>query len=191
MSLAAGTLRFALLLSVTLVAGCATSPRVTSDADPAADFASYRTFAFWEPLGLDNQGHVSEASQRMISAARREMEARGYVYDEAAPDLRVNIKAFLDQREVVVNTPGPAYRHAGSVQPNGYLTSATWNDRSDARKQTEGTLNIDLVDAARQKLVWQGIAVSPWVNSNSTWLETQIDGSTAEIFAQYPHRAAP
>ena len=36
-----------------LVAACASTPRISVVRDPGADFAGYRTFAFYEPLGTD------------------------------------------------------------------------------------------------------------------------------------------
>ncbi len=49
--------RFAVLaLFALLLSACATGPRVSTDADPQADFARYRTFAFHEPLALETRG---------------------------------------------------------------------------------------------------------------------------------------
>ena len=47
----AGAVRLALLLLVALLAGCATGPRITTDTDTSADFAQYRTFAFYNVTG--------------------------------------------------------------------------------------------------------------------------------------------
>ena len=38
--------------AVLVLAACATGPRITSDVDPSADFARYRTFAFYSPLAI-------------------------------------------------------------------------------------------------------------------------------------------
>ena len=72
----------------------ATGPRISSDSDPQADFANYRSYAFYTPLAVEPKGYSTPASNAMKSAVRREMEARGYVYNESAPDLLVNINAY-------------------------------------------------------------------------------------------------
>jgi hypothetical protein len=189
MRVPAGALRLALLLLVALLAGCATGPRITTDTDPSADFAGYRTFAFYAPLAVETKGYSTPSSQRMKSAARREMEARGYVFDEARPDLLVNINAYINERQDIISTPQLQHRMYYNYRYNSYVSTAFWVDRTDVYNYSEGTLNIDLVDAARKQLVWEGIAVGRMANTKPAARNTRIDSTIAEIFAQYPHRA--
>lgn len=189
MRVPAGAIRLALLLLVALLAGCATGPRITTDSDPSADFARYRTFAFYEPLAVETKGYGTPSSQRMKSAARREMEARGYVYDEARPDLLVNINAYINERQDVISVPQLQQRVYYNYRYNAYVTGAYWVNRTDVYNYTEGTLNIDVVDAARKQLVWEGIAEGRMANAKPAVRNTRIDSTIAEIFAQYPHRA--
>ena len=189
MRVPAGAIRLALLLLVALLAGCATGPRITTDTDPAADFASYRTFAFYDPLAVETKGYATPSSQRMKSAARREMESRGYVYDEAKPDLLVNINAYINERQDVISTPQLQFRTYYNYRYNSYVQSAFWTDRTDVYNYSEGTLNIDLVDALRKQLVWEGIAVGRMANTKPAQRDTRIDSTIGEIFAQYSHRA--
>lgn len=189
MRVPAGALRLALLLLVALLAGCATGPRITTDTDPSADFAGYRTFAFYAPLAVETKGYSTPSSQRMKSAARREMEARGYVFDEARPDLLVNINAYINERQDIISTPQLQHRMYYNYRYNSYVSTAFWVDRTDVYNYSEGTLNIDLVDAARKQLVWEGVAVGRMANTKPAARNTRIDSTIAEIFAQYPHRA--
>jgi Domain of unknown function (DUF4136) len=189
MRVPAGALRLALLLLVALLAGCATGPRITTDTDPSADFAGYRTFAFYAPLAVETKGYSTPSSQRMKSAARREMEARGYVFDEARPDLLVNINAYINERQDIISTPQLQHRMYYNYRYNSYVSTAFWVDRTDVYNYSEGTLNIDLVDAARKQLVWEGVAVGRMANTKPAARNTRIDSTVAEIFAQYPHRA--
>ena len=189
MRVPAGAVRLALLLLVALLAGCATGPRITTDTDPSADFARYRSFAFYEPLAVETKGYSTPSSQRMKSATRREMESRGYVYDEAKPDLLVNINAYINERQDVISTPQLQFRTYYNYRYNSYVQSAFWTDRTDVYNYSEGTLNIDLVDAARKQLVWEGIAVGRMANTKPAARNTRIDSTIAEIFVQYPHRA--
>ena len=34
-----------------------------------------------------------------------------------------------------------------------------WRDRTEVYRYTEGTMNVDLVDAGQNRLVWEGMAV--------------------------------
>src|SRR5690606_29296586 len=85
------------LATVALLAACATGPRITTEADPEADFARYRTFSFYSPLAIEKEGYSSAASERMKAAARAQMESRGYVFTTDKPDLWLNINAYTQQ----------------------------------------------------------------------------------------------
>ena len=189
MRVVAGATRLALLLLVSLVAGCATGPRITTDADPSADFARYRSFAFYEPLAVETKGYATPSSQRMKAATRRQLESRGYVYDESSPDLLVNINAYINERQDIINTPQLQQRVYYNYRYNSYVSTAYWVNRSDVYNYSEGTLNIDLVDAAAKQLVWEGIAVGRMANTRPSQRDARIDSTIDEIFAQYPHRA--
>jgi len=96
---------FVLALFALLLTACATGPRVSTDSDPQADFARYRTFAFHQPLAIETRGYSTLLSAQLKDEARKQMESRGYVYDEAAPDLRVNLNAFVEEKANVVAIP--------------------------------------------------------------------------------------
>lgn len=189
MRVAAGATRLALLLLLILLAGCATGPRVSTDSDPSADFSRYRTFAFYEPLAAETKGYATPSSKRMKSATRREMQSRGYVYDEARPDLLVNINAYINERQDVISTPQLQQRLYYNYRYNSYVSTAFWANRTEVYSYTEGTLNIDLVDAAAKQLVWEGLAVGRMANTRPTQRDARIDSTIGEIFARYPHRA--
>lgn len=176
---------FALLLSA-----CSTGPRISSEGDPSADFSQYRSFAFYSPLAIEGQGYSTPTSNRIRQAARAQLEARGYVYDEQAPDLWVNLNAYLQERTDVTTTPEVDYGIYYSYRARAYVAVPYWRDRTDVRRYTEGTLNVDLVDARQNRLVWTGVAVGRASRSASpTERGAKIDAAMADIFAQYPHRA--
>ena len=178
----------ALLLAV--LAACATGPRISSDSDPRADFSAYRTFAFYSPLAIEREGYASLVSGRMKAAARAEMEARGYRYSEDNPDLWLNINAYMQQRTDVNTIPDVDYAYYYSYRYRGYVAVPFWHDRTTVHRYTEGTVNVDLVDAKRNALVWEGIAVGRVKrNQDAAARDLAIDATFRDIFAQYPHRA--
>jgi hypothetical protein len=177
------------MLSLIVLAGCATGPQISSDTDPQADFPSYRSFAFYAPLAVESKGYATPASAIMRAAARREMEARGYTYSESAPDLLVNINAYISEREDVVSVPEVNYGYYYSYRASAYFAVPFWSERTDVRRYREGTLNIDLVDARGKRLVWEGVAVGRVARLKPGEREQRINSTIAEIFAAYPHRA--
>jgi len=174
----------------TVLAGCASGPRISTEADPEADFARYRTFAFYSPLAIEKESYTSAASERMKAAARAQMESRGYVFTPDKPDLWVNINAFTERRTDVSTMPTVDYAYYYSYRARGYYVVPYWRDRTDVYRYTEGTINVDLVDVARNRLVWEGIAVGRVSNSKDpAQRDARIDGAIADIFAQFPYRA--
>lgn len=183
-------LRLVALSSLLALAACASAPRVASQADPGADFSRYRSFAFYTPLAMEQNGYTTITSNRIRAAVRAQMEARGYVFDEADPDLWVNLNAYLQDKTRVTTMPEVDYDYYYSYRARGYVAVPYWRDRIDVRQYTEGTLNVDLVDARRKQLVWEGIAVGTVGRADAQRRGEQIDAAVAAIFAAYPHRAA-
>jgi len=54
----------------------------------------------------------------------------------------------------------------------------------------EGTATIDLVDAARKELIWQGTTTTVLSNT-PTRSAKQIDRGVADVFARFPVGARP
>lgn len=162
--------------------GCASSPRYFVNVDGAADFGSYRTFGFFDEREPGMAAYQSVAHRHLKSAIVREMLARGYRRSEQ-PELLVNI--HLRRRED--GTGGPAASDYYSYRSGHYA----WRDgvplaAGHATSYTEGTLNIEVVDPASRKLLWEGIAVGGISQRMYESLETTIDVVTAELFERFP-----
>ena len=183
--------RLVLMLLALLLAGCVSNPQYSFDTDPQANFANYRSFGFYAPLAAEDKGYSTPSTKAMRAAARREMEARGYVYNESAPDLLVNINAFITERTDVVDYGGyMGYGYGYYGYRGGYYGyPGFWGGDTYVRNYKEGTLNIDLVDARGKNLVWEGIAVGRLSNLKSIDRTARINTTIAEIFAYFPHRA--
>ena len=156
-----------------LLSACATGPSIRSDYDQKADFSRYRTFGYMSPLGTDNAGYSSLLTERLKDATRGQMEMRGYVYNTADPDLLINFNGKLQQKTQVTQAPpaiGPYYGYRSGFY--GGWPGYGWGDT--VYQYTEGTLNIDLVDARRKQLVWEGVAVGEvrnprWPRRSRAW----------------------
>lgn len=172
-----------------LAGGCASGPTIESNYDHTANFGAYRTFGYFTPLGTDTTGYSSLVTQALKSATRREMEARGYAYSDTDPDLLLNFNAKLARQVEVSQVPmGPPmgyYGYRGGFYGGwgGYYTNVD--------QYTEGTLNVDMVDARRKQLVWEGVAVGRVTEKHRENREAAINAAVAEIFKKYPFRKAP
>lgn len=170
------TVRAVLCLVVPLLAACSTV-RVQTDYDPAVDFSAYHTFAW---MAVDGAASASPdlTTQRVHSAVESTLGALGYRrVDPASADLLVTHSASVDQRIHVDQAyRGYGYRHAGYTE--------TWVDVYD-----EGELMIELVDAQRERVVWQGVAqarVNPQQSPQER--EQQVREAVAAIFKSFPPR---
>lgn len=172
-----------------LLAACASGPRITSEADPEADFGSYRSFGFYTPLALEKDGYATPATDRIKAATRAQLESRGYTYTAQQPDLWVNLNGYLRERTDVTSYPAVDYNYYYGYRARAYFAAPYWRDQTRVYQYTEGTLNVDLVDRQNNRLVWEGIAVGRVAKLKPAERGARIDSTVAEIFARYPYRA--
>jgi len=186
----------ALLGAALVAAGCASGPRVRAERDKTVDFSQYRTFAFADPLGTDREGYQTMVSQYLKAATQRELEARGLRLVEAGPQLLVNFSGKLSEKFRTSTMPSSAitfgYGHGGYY---GYRTGiyTTWplyapDTRVDS--YTEGTLNVDIIDAAKKQMIWEGVAVGRVTDETMENLQPKINETVAAIFVNYPIKSA-
>jgi hypothetical protein len=65
------------------------------------------------------------------------------------------------------------------------LESFMWGGQNTFCTSSEGTLFIDLIDAKKKELVWQGEGIS-YLNQNRGDKEKRINEFVAAILKQYP-----
>ena len=177
---------FPAFVGVTLLglAGCVTGPYIQADFDRSVDFTAYKTFAFVSPLGTDRNGYQTIISQHLKAATSREMEARGLRLDETMPQLLVNFNANLSEKMRVVNTAP-----AGSYYDYRYGAYSSWSRYPYDQYVTyyhEGTLNIDVIDAAKKQLIWESTAVDTVTQKTLNNIQPALDEAVAAAFEKYP-----
>lgn len=164
-----------------LLAACTSVPTVRSERDRTAEFTSYRDFGFFDEMGTDRDGYESLVTRSLKASTRREMEARGYRFVETGGELLVNFNANLADRVEITPNPQPKMDY---YEYRGYVTWPGYGVVVDQYK--EGTLNIDVVDAKRQQLIWEGVAVGRVTDKTYRDREAAIDRAVTEIFKAYP-----
>ena len=170
-----------ILLVAFLLTSCS-SVRVASDYDRAADFNSYKTFAFFK-TGIDKAEISDLDKRRILRAIEAEMMAKGFTKSEN-PDLLVSIFTKSQERvNVYNNTWGLGGWGWGGFGPGwGW----GWNQPM-VSTSTQGTLFIDLIDANKKELVWQGRGVGTLNNTkNIEKKEERIREFVSHILKEYP-----
>lgn len=162
-----------------LVLGSCASVRVASDFDKNVDFTQYKTFAFYK-TGIDKVEVSDLDKKRILRAIEEQMLAKGFTKSEN-PDLLVNI--FTKSREQVdVNTFNAGWGYGWGWGWNPWMYGG---NRTSVSRTTEGTLFIDLIDAKKKEMIWQGEGEGDLTKNNDK-KEERIKEFVAKILEQYP-----
>ena len=173
------------ILAAAAVAGCATLI-VSSHIERGVNFADYLTYDWGPPDNLpvgdprlDNNPFFND---RLQGAIEKGLAARGYerVNTGVEPQLLLHYHASVNQKVDVYKED----------HPYGYC----YGDDCAARvvEFEEGTLILDIVDAATKKVVWRGWAQDAMdgVINNQDRLERQVDDSVAKMMLLLPKGGA-
>jgi hypothetical protein len=181
----------AVTLSIALLSGCATGPTIRVDKDPGTNMAVYKTFGFFDQLGTDRAQYSTLVTNWLKQAVRTQMERIGYRYSDQDPELRVNFFLNIAQRQEIRSSPGVGMG-TGFYGYRGRMYGAWGGYPYDIETVTyqEGTLNIDLVDAKRKALVWQGLAEGRVKDESIRNPGPAIDKVVSEIFMNFPNPPA-
>ncbi len=185
--------RIVILASIAVVlASCASKPTIESDYDHTIDFTKYKTYGFFNPMGIENPNYSSIYGSIFRDAISKEMESRGYTQSDK-PDLMINVSGRLKHKTKVTTTHDPymgggyyGYRRGRYGAWGGYSHGSS----TYVSNYTEGTVNIDMVDHELKRMVWEGVAVGR-VSEKKTNEETRanIQAGIQEMFSAYPFRA--
>ena len=158
---------------------------VYSDFDKKTDFSNFKTYAFYKK-GIDKVEISDLDKRRILRAIENELKAKGMVVSDN-PDVLINI--FTKSREkidVYSNSYngwypwyyGYGYGYYGPGYGFGYTNVST---------STEGTLFIDLIDARKKELAWQGIGTGVLSYQKSIEKkEARINEFVSKIMMAYP-----
>lgn len=174
-----------LLLLIVIVTSCS-SIRVAADYDKGANFSEYNTFAFFK-TGIDKAEISDLDKRRILRAIEAELLAKGYTKSQE-PDLLVSLFTKSQQRvDVYNNSWGMGAWGWGGWGPwGGFGPGWGWGwNQPTVSTSTQGTLYIDLIDAKKKELVWQGMGTG-YLSRNMEKKEARIKEFVAEIMTKYP-----
>jgi len=177
----------AIVASIACLSACATGPTIRADADPSVNLSSYKTFGFFEKVSTDKSAYTTLVSTRLKDATRRELEKRGYQYSAANPQLLANFGLNIQDKQEIRSTPTASvgYGYYG-YRAGMYGVWGGYPQDIDTINYQEGTLTVDLVDATKKQLIWQGTAQGRIDKKAIENPGPAIDAVVSEIFTKFP-----
>lgn len=170
------TLKNAILLLGVIILSSCSSIKVATDYDKEVNFDQYKSFAFYKP-GIDEAEISDLDKKRILKAIERELVAKGMV-KQTQPDILVSI--FTETRENI------------NIYQNNFGYGWGWNPyfwgpggMNSVSSNIEGTLYIDLIDAERNELVWQGLGTGI-LSLDMEKKEEKINEIVNKIMEKYP-----
>jgi hypothetical protein len=159
------TWRYSIIAAVWLITACAPSPKIGYDFDRSTNFSGYHTYAWLagdqEKTG-DRRADSSAMDMRIRIAVGTQLRLKGYeALPEGEPDFYVAYRLGLKESSPSVSTQyysdgmaGHAFSRSADTRTagKGPVTS------NEPPSYLTGSLLIDIIDAASQKLVWRGTA---------------------------------
>ena len=176
-------------LLVLFIASSCVSVRVSSDYDKKTDFNQFKTFAFYKK-GIDKVDISDLDKRRILRAIETDLLAKGFTKSEN-PDLLVNIFTKSREKINVYNNNYLGwypYYYGGYGGHYGYgHYGFGYGAYNNVSRSTEGTLFIDLIDADKKELAWQGMGTGALTTSKDiAKKEERIKEFVTEIMAKYP-----
>jgi len=171
---------------ILLVAASCASIKVSSDFDKAAQFSGYKTYAFTPEVPNLNVEELNR--KRLITAVENELSLKGFTKSDN-PDVLIDIKITGEKKQTATATSTGGYGgYYGGYRYGwgGGMSTTTVNYDS----YVEGTLFVEMIDAKKKELVWQGRGVGtidPTASADKR--EKNINYAVKQIFTQYPPKA--
>ena len=184
-----------LLCVAVALSACATAMpklKIRTIVDPAANFGSYQSYGFVAQPGTNGGGaKVTALTIYFMQAVRHEMDSRGYRYTEESPDLLVNFNTTARMNDAQTHV-SPTYGYSTgyyAYRAGLYGLPVITSESQETVTYRAGTGNVDIVDARRNVLVWEGIAEARLSEDMLANPGPAIGEVIAEMFEQYPGKA--
>ena len=183
---------FLLVAMAALLSACSSGLKVRSDVDPSADFSQYKTYNFFEPMGIEGGLNSPIFGEHYRASLSSELGQRGYTKADN-PDLLINVTMRTDDRVTIRSYTSPYMSGGYYGRPGGaYGGSAmgvgvSYGPR--VSESTEVTIFIDFVDFQKHQVVWQGVTVVKVDDKVAQQLRDAIFTSVNRVLAEYPYTA--
>ena len=176
--------------AATLVLGGCSGVQVSQDYDPATNFKSMHAYR-WESDTQEKTGDLRIDNPlrdtRIRAAVARQLSDKGFVQTEDGnATFLVRYQFTLRQKIESDGAGGGIGFGVGSYGRHGGVAIGTGNN---IREYDEGTLTIDIVDAASPNLLWRGIGTQRYREYNDPEKTSRDINTLVEtILVQFPPR---
>lgn len=166
---------FAVAIIVVLIMGGCATISVNQDYDPAYDFTKLKTYGF---IPITSEAGIDQLNaDRIGEAIKTNLNIKGFTLAEKA-DFGVAI-FFTKSTKTDITSYGYGYGY-------GYRGYGGMGG-VDVHQYDEGTLVIDFIDTAENKLIWRGIGSGVISNNPSVEERTaNVNNAVMQILDQFP-----
>jgi hypothetical protein len=172
-----------IFLSVGAMLSCSSSRIIKSEIAEGLDWSAYKTFDFYklEASGDTLSEKFGQGASLLKTTIANELLQKGYRQAPGSPDLLVNIGICVQEktqtRETDFRTDAPRY-----FGQRRY----SWKSKEvETGRYRMGTVDIHLVDAQKNTIVWQKVAEGV-IPERDKKLDEKVKEGVKKIFSDFP-----
>lgn len=178
------------VITLSLVAACATNTRIQSNYDSDVDLSQYKTFGFSSQTEFEDSDLAGDLELYFSAAVMQELHAKGLAESDD-PDILINVSVDLEEvsRAPLRGTICPRYEDYYSREFNFSYGGFTGESRRTMCIYTEGQVIVKLMDAARNQSIMEGVSrVRLDKNDRGANLLLSASYDVATMFGESPAR---
>jgi hypothetical protein len=189
-----GALVCAPVCAIALAACAPVKPKVDAQADPAADYSRFASFAFVEPLAIESAGFspiYGEAFRRELGAALEQRGLERVAGGEEGPDLLINVASNLTGERDSFRTDPYQALHTSRTGDTFYEGNRGFGQGFGAGTVRsgvgEGSFDVGFVDPERKTMVWEAVASGRMdLKNDRAAIDEQVRMVVGEVMALAP-----
>lgn len=178
------------ILAILLAIVPATAQKVKVSVDQSADIAHFKRYKWGKNYLITRQTPEDQKAigDEISASINRQLQAKGYVHDEANADFVVSYEAGGLSKADISTTPDLSRDIGNPNSMNQPADIGPIPTATDAWVSVLGGVRISVIDAKSQKKVWVG-QVSQKIRDPQKFmanLDAQVDDATAKLMKTFP-----
>ena len=174
---------FQFIIFLLLMSSCASVKIIKEETAPNANLSAFKTYNFYSfhAAGDTTPRKTDQRMSQIKKAISNELNQKGYAFSANNPDFLVNVSMNVKQdvqtreknaiTEAPVNSGQPSYTYKTDDVVVGYYKT--------------GTMDIHIIDAKENKLVWQSISDGVLAAKESD-IEKRMQERFKLVFEHFP-----
>ena len=166
------------LFILLVITSCA-SVNVNTDYDKSTTFSDYKTYAYYKK-GIDHVKISDFDKRRILTAIDSVMLSKNFTKSET-PDMMINF--YTDaEKDVSINSYYAGYGYGWGY---GWGWGYPYGGGTYTSTSIKGILTIDVINAKKNELIWQGIG-SGTLGQNQQNKDEKIRNFVSQILMSFP-----